>query len=361
MSLEILGMITATPSAEVDQPLGETVDAEFVREFAQAHEQAGFDRALVGYFSNGAEGAVVSSFIAAATSRLGILLAYRPGVIAPPLAARQLATLDQFSDGRLALNVISGGSDIDQQRDGDFLDHDQRYARTDEYLSILKSIWTAERPVDHEGRFYRFKGALPNVRTRQKPHIPIYFSGSSPAAIQVAARHADTYMLWGEPLADFAEQVQRVRRAAAALGRRPRISVSFRPIVADTEEAAWKRAAEILERVRENRLRLGLPISDHAPANAGSQRLLAAARRGEVLDERLWTGVARLTGAQWNSTALVGTPEQVAEALGRYWQQGADTFLIRGFDPLDDARLYGRGLIPAIREHIAALQRRKAG
>lgn len=361
MSLEILGMITATPSAEVDQPLGEAVDAEFVREFAQAHEQAGFDRALVGYFSNGAEGAVVSSFIAAATSRLGILLAYRPGVIAPPLAARQLATLDQFSDGRLALNVISGGSDIDQQRDGDFLDHDQRYARTDEYLSILKSIWTAERPVDHEGRFYRFKGALPNVRTRQKPHIPIYFSGSSPAAIQVAARHADTYMLWGEPLADFAEQVQCVRRAAAALGRRPRISVSFRPIVADTEEAAWKRAAEILERVRENRLRLGLPISDHAPANAGSQRLLAAARRGEVLDERLWTGVARLTGAQWNSTALVGTPEQVAEALGRYWQQGADTFLIRGFDPLDDARLYGRGLIPAIREHIAALQRRKAG
>lgn len=361
MSLEILGMITATPSAEVDQPLGEAVDAEFVREFAQAHEQAGFDRALVGYFSNGAEGAVVSSFIAAATSRLGILLAYRPGVIAPPLAARQLATLDQFSDGRLALNVISGGSDIDQQRDGDFLDHDQRYARTDEYLSILKSIWTAERPVDHEGRFYRFKGALPNVRPRQKPHIPIYFSGSSPAAIQVAARHADTYMLWGEPLADFAEQVQCVRRAAAALGRRPRISVSFRPIVADTEEAAWKRAAEILERVRENRLRLGLPISDHAPANAGSQRLLAAARRGEVLDERLWTGVARLTGAQWNSTALVGTPEQVAEALGRYWQQGADTFLIRGFDPLDDARLYGRGLIPAIREHIAALQRRKAG
>lgn len=361
MSLEILGMITATPSAEVDQPLGEAVDAEFVREFAQAHEQAGFDRALVGYFSNGAEGAVVSSFIAAATSRLGILLAYRPGVIAPPLAARQLATLDQFSDGRLALNVISGGSDIDQQRDGDFLDHDQRYARTDEYLSILKSIWTAERSVDHEGRFYRFKGALPNVRTRQKPHIPIYFSGSSPAAIQVAARHADTYMLWGEPLADFAEHVQCVRRAAAALGRRPRISVSFRPIVADTEEAAWKRAAEILERVRENRLRLGLPISDHAPANAGSQRLLAAARRGEVLDERLWTGVARLTGAQWNSTALVGTPEQVAEALGRYWQQGADTFLIRGFDPLDDARLYGRGLIPAIREHIAALQRRKAG
>ncbi len=361
MSVEIIGMITATPSAEVDQPLGDAVDADFVRRFAQAHEQAGFDKALVGYFSNGAEGAVVSSFIAAATKRLGILLAYRPGVIVPPLAARQLATLDQFSNGRLSLNVISGGSDTDQQRDGDWLDHDQRYARTEEYLQALKAIWTAQGPVDHEGRFYRFKGALPTVRPRQKPHIPIYFSGSSPAALEVAARHADTYMLWGEPLADFAEHVQHLRRIAQPQGRSPRISVSFRPIVADTEEAAWKRAADILERIRDNRERCGLPLHGHAPGNAGSQRLLAAAQRGEVLDERLWTGVARLTGAQWNSTALVGTPEQVAAALGRYWAYGASTFLIRGFDPLADAELYGRGLIPAIREHIAHLQPRKAG
>lgn len=361
MRAEIIGMITATPSAEVDQPLGQAVDPEFVRRFAQAHEQAGFDKALVGYFSNGAEGAVVSSFIAAATQRLGILLAYRPGVIAPPLAARQLATLDQFSNGRLALNVISGGSDADQQRDGDWLDHDQRYARTDEYLSILKRIWMAEGPVDHQGAHYHFKGALPNVRTVQQPHIPIYFSGSSPAAIEVAARHADTYMLWGEPLADFSAHVRQVRAAAQAQGRTPRISVSFRPIVADSEEAAWKRAAEILERIRDNRQRLGLPISQHAPSNAGSQRLLAAAQRGEVLDERLWMGVARLTGAQWNSTALVGTPEQVAQSLGRYWQAGANTFLLRGFDPLEDAERYGRGLIPAIHEQINALQTRRAG
>lgn len=360
MSVEILGMITATPSAEVDQPLGEAVDADFVRRFAQAHESAGFDRALIGYFTNGAEGAVVASFVAAATRRLNLLLAYRPGVIAPPLAARQLATLDQFSDGRLALNVISGGNDADQRRDGDYLDHDQRYARTDEYLDALKAIWTAQQPVDHHGTHYRFEQALPSVRSAQRPHIPIYFSGASDAAVAVAARHADTYMLWGEPLADFAAHTRRVREAARAHGRNPRFSVSFRPIVADTEEAAWRRAAEILERVRDNRRRLGLPLHDHAPANVGSQRLLAAARRGEVLDERLWTGVAQLTGGQWNSTALVGTPEQVAAALGEYYQLGASTLLIRGFDPLADAELYGRGLIPAIRERVAALQARPA-
>jgi alkanesulfonate monooxygenase len=349
VSVEILGMITATPSSEVDQPLGEAVDAGFVRRFAQAHEDAGFDRVLVGYFSNAAEGAVVSSFVAAATRRLGILLAYRPGVIAPPLAARQLATLDQFNDEDLA-------------RDGDYLDHDRRYARTDEYLDALRRIWTAEAPVDFAGEFYRFQGASPAVRPRQKPHIPIYFSGSSDAAIEVAARHADTYMLWGEPLAAVDGHIRRVRAAANAQGREPRFSVSFRPIVADTEEAAWKRAAEVLEQVRENRARLGLPLHDHQPQNVGSQRLLAAAQQGEVLDTRLWTGVARLTGARWNSTALVGTPEQVAAALGEYYRLGVSTFLIRGFDPLGDAVRYGQGLIPAIHDHIARLpQLRRAG
>ncbi len=318
MSVEILGMITATPSSEVDQPLGEAVDAGFVRRFAQAHEDAGFDRVLVGYFSNAAEGAVVSSFVAAATRRLGVLLAYRPGVIAAPLAARQLATLDQFSEGRLALNVVSGGNDEDLARDGDYLDHDRRYARTDEYLQALRAIWTATGPVDFDGEFYRFQGASPAVRPRQSPHIPIYFSGSSDAAIEVAARHADTYMLWGEPLAAVDGHIRRVRAAAKAQGRDPRFSVSFRPIVADTEEAAWKRAAE-------------------------------------VLDSRLWTGVARLTGARWNSTALVGTPEQVAAALGEYYRLGVSTFLIRGFDPLGDAVRYGQGLIPAIHDHIARL------
>ena len=236
MSVEILGMITATPSSEVDQPLGDAVDAGFVRRFAQAHEDAGFDRVLVGYFSNAAEGAVVSSFVAAATRRLGILLAYRPGVIAPPLAARQLATLDQFSDGRLALNVVSGGNDEDLARDGDYLEHDRRYARTDEYLQALREIWTATGPVDFDGEFYRFQGASPAVRPRQQPHILIYFSGSSDAAIEVAAKHADTYMLWGEPLAAVDGHIRRVRAVANAQGRDPRFSVSFRPIVADTEE-----------------------------------------------------------------------------------------------------------------------------
>jgi len=142
--------------------------------------------------------------------------------------------------------------------------------------------------------------------------------------------------------------------------RAPRFSVSFRPIVADTEEAAWQRAAEILEQVRDARQKLGLPLHDHQPENVGSQRLLAAAQQGEVLDQRLWMGVARLTGARWNSTALVGTPEQVAQALGEYYKLGVSTFLIRGFDPLNDTIEYGKTLIPAIHHQIERLDTRQA-
>lgn len=356
MPVNIVGMITATPSAEVDIAHGlDLVQPAYVQRFAKAHEDAGFDTLLVGHFTNAADGLVTASFATGATQHIKILLAHRPGLTVPSVAARQLATLDHFSNGRLAINIISGGDDADAQRDGDFLDHDARYRRTEEYLQIIKLIWTSATPVDFDGEFYKLRGASPAVRTQQLPHIPIFFGGSSEPAIEVAGRHADVYMTWGEPLALVDEQFRRVRTAAAAHGRDPGLSVSFRPIIADTEEAAWKRAHEVLERIREVRIKNGLPVSDHAPKNAGSLRLLKAAQGGEVLDERLWMGIATLTGARWNSTALVGTPEQVAESLAKYYRLGAGTLLARGFDPLEDAIAYGKDLIPLLREKVAAI------
>jgi alkanesulfonate monooxygenase len=359
MPVEILGMVTATPGAEVDIPGGDAVQPAYVRHFAQVHEAAGFDKVLVGYFTNAADGFIVSSFVAAATKSLGILLAHRPGVIAPTVAARQIATLDAFSEGRLALNIVSGGDDTDLHRDGDFLDHDARYRRADEYLSVLRSIWLSDTPVDHEGEFYRIEGGSPIVKGVQRPHVPIYFGGSSAAALAVSGRHSDVYMTWGEPLASIEEQIGRVRAAAALHGRSPRISVSFRPIVGNTEAEAWEKAERIRDAVRARRVATGQPVSGHVPQNAGSQRLLAAAQQGDVLDERLWMGIANLTGARWNSTALVGTAEQIADSLAAYYRLGVSTFLIRGFDPVDDAITYGEQLIPAIRKRIAELDREK--
>jgi len=196
------------------------------------------------------------------------------------------------------------------------------------------------------------------VKPVQKPHIPIYFGGSSDEAIPVAGKHADIYALWGETQAQVRETIARVRAAAAKHGRNPRFSLSLRPVLASTEEAAWKRADDIVAQTVALRDKAGAKTSGHAPPNAGSQRLLDAAAQGTRLDKRLWTGVAAVTGAQGNSTGLVGTPEQVAEALLDYYDLGVSTFLIRGFDPIEDAVGYGADLIPLVRKLVAEREAR---
>jgi alkanesulfonate monooxygenase len=194
------------------------------------------------------------------------------------------------------------------------------------------------------------------VRPLQEPHIPIYFGGSSDIAIDIAGRLADVYAFWGETLDQARETIARVRASAASAGRDPAsigFSLSVRPVLADTEEAAWARADRIIARIRE--LRAGAVGSGGPkPESVGSKRLLEAAAGGRVRDKCLWTEVAAAVGAGANTTALVGTPEQVAEALADYHALGVSTFLIRGFDPLDDAVAYGRDLLPATRAAVAA-------
>jgi len=328
-------------------------DVDYLKRFAQAHEAGGFDRVLIGYGSTQPDGLHLGTYVTAVTEKLGVMLAHRPGFVAPTLAARTLATIDQLSRGRASVHIISGADDVEQQRDGDFLGKDERYARTDEYVGLLRRLWTSEAPFDHEGRYYRFNGGFIAEKPVQKPHIPIFFGGSSEAAIEAAGRHADIYALFGETLAQVAGQVARVRAAAAKHGRQIGFSLSLRPILAKTEDLAWERAEAILARTRAERAKLGLQDFSGAPRSEGSARLLHAAAQGDRLDKRLWTGVARVTGAQGNSTALVGTPAQVADALLDYYDLGVTTFLIRGFDPLEDAIQYGQELIPLVREAVA--------
>jgi alkanesulfonate monooxygenase len=358
MSIQFIGMIQSREQSEIHPPSGPTIDPAYVRAGAQAHEQAGFDRILIGWYSNGADPLQIGTYAAAHTSRLGLLIAHRPGFQSPTNAARSFATLDQLSAGRAAVHVISGGDDADQQRDGDFLDKDARYARTDEYVGILKAIWTSRGPVSHRGEFYRFDGASPDVRTHVQPRIPIYFGGASEAAIEVAGKHADVYALWGETKAQVREIIGRVREATArhrgaAAAAAIEFSLSFRPILADTEAAAWGRAEHILETVKRLRGEAALGPAKGEPQNTGSQRLLDAAALGDRPEGRLYTAIAAATGARGNTTALVGTPMQVAEALAEYHALGVTTFLIRGFDPVEDAEEYGRKLLPLTRELLA--------
>jgi len=354
MTLEFIGMVQPRLQSEI-HPANKSVilDKPYLKDFAQAHEAAGFNRVLIGYYADAPDGFLLGGYIAAHTQKLGLLLAHRPGFVAPTVAARALATLDHVSDGRLAVHIISGGDDTDQRRDGDYFGKDDRYARTDEYAAILKQLWTSDGPLTHQGRFYNFENAATSVKTLQKPHIPIYFGGASQAAIDVSAKHADVFALWGETYAQVKEITTRVRAAAATHGRRIRFSLSFRPILAASEDAAWARAAKILETTKQVGGQAWLGPNHGAPANEGSRRLLAAAAQGERLDKCLWTGIAAATGARGNTTALVGTPATVAEALLDYWKLGVSTFLIRGFDPLEDAIEYGKNLLPLTRSLIA--------
>jgi alkanesulfonate monooxygenase len=354
MSVEFIGYIGTSHASEIHPHTGPVIDRDYVEAVAKAHDAGGFDRALVAFGSTSPESQLVTAHAASVTSRLAFMIAHRPGFTAPTVAARQLATLDQFTGGRIAVHIITGGSDDEMRRDGDHLTKDERYARTDEYLDIVRLEWSSPKPFDYKGRYYDVEGAFGAVKPHSGSHLPIYFGGSSEAAIPVAGKHADIYALWGESQAQVNETISRVRAAAARWGRSPRFSLSLRPVLAGTEESAWKRARDIEDRTRALREQAGLKTSDHAPANAGSQRLLAAAAQGSRLDRRLWTGVAALTGASGNSTGLVGTPEQVADGLLDYYDLGVTTFLIRGFDPLDDAIAYGRDLIPLVRERVAA-------
>jgi alkanesulfonate monooxygenase len=354
MPVEIIGMIATQEASEILPLQGQPIDADFTARFAQAHEAAGFDRVLIGYGSHWADGWQVANHVARVTDRLKLLLAHRPGFVAPSVTARQAVSFDHLAGGgRLALHIITGGDEADQHRDGDFLDHDSRYRRTAEYLQIVRGLLCSESPLDFAGEFYRVEGARLPARPATPAGIPVYFGGASASAIEVGARYADVYMLWGEPLAQAAERIDVVRSAAREFGRTPRFSVSVRPILADTEAAAWQRAEEIAERAQQQLERFANYRGRRDSTSIGSARLLAAAAEADIHDERLWTRIAAITGAPGNSTALVGTPSQVSAALMRYVDLGCDTLLIRGFYPYDDCVEYGRELIPLLRAEVA--------
>lgn len=363
MSIEIIGMVGTKEVSESRGSFdGPVIDRDYLARFAQAHETAGFDRVLIGYGATGPDGFAVAAHVLYATTRLKVLIAHRPGFVAPTLVARKLATLDELTGGgRVGIHHITGGDELDQKRDGDFADHDRRYARTAEFMTLLRRELTETTPFDYDGEFYRVRGAYSSVRPA-RDGIPLFFGGASAAAVGVGAEHADVYMLWGEPVAQIAERITQVRAAAAGHGRTVRFSMSVRPIVADTEEAAWQRAEQIRAATEQRVAQAGTtppaqPVRRmfgfRESSSVGSERLQRQGAEREVHDERLWYGVTKLTGPGGNSTALVGTPRQVADALMAYRRAGVDTVLIRGFDPLNDVVDWGRELVPLLRQQAA--------
>ena len=358
MPIEFLGIAGLNDGGETQSRSGASFDKDYTLRFARAHEDNGWDRILFAYHSGSPDPATAAAYIASKLDHLKILLAHRPNVSYPTYAAKVFATLDQISDGRLNVHVITGGSTADQAAEGDFLTKDERYARTGEYIQIVKKAWTSREPFSFDGAHYRFENFVSDIWPAQQPRPQISFGGSSDAAYRIGAADADIYALWGEPLANTAEQIERITVEALAAGRteRPRIQVAFRPILGATEELAWKKAEEILGKI-EARQAKAAPNSFVGdlknPENAGSQRLLSIASQGDRFDRALWTRPAAASGGRGNSNALVGTPETVAAALLDYIDLGVDIISARGYDFVNDTIDFGRYVIPLVREEVA--------
>jgi len=356
--VEFISLSHLNPSTELNPIPTRGIDLKYFREYVRSLEEGGYDYTLLPYGSGTADSFVVASAVGQLTERIKPIVAVRPNTTFPLVGAQKLATLDQLTEGRAVVHLISGGSDAEQARQGDYLPKDRRYARTSEYIDLLRRAWTEPAPFSHDGEFYKFDDFGPGFAPYDSP-IPISIGGSSDEAFQVGGEKADVFSFWGEPLVDLRSEIDRVHAIARAAGRTtlPRIWVTFRPIIAKTDELAWRKAHEYVAKIADTfgkaaygKQRLQTPGT---PQNVGSQRALSFAEKADLYDRALWTRTAAVTNAGGASTALVGSAETVAAAILDYVDAGADLVSIRGYDTLADAVDYGKHVLPLVRQEIA--------
>lgn len=329
----------------------EPIDPAWLRRYARTIDEFGFDYTLVPYGSASFDPYVVAATVLAATERLKTVVAVRPNTAFPTVAAQALATLDQLSGGRALVHIISGGSDEEQRRQGDRLDKEARYRRSTEFVRVLREVWTRKEPFSHRGEFYEFEDFGPGYGTFSGGALPVSLGGSSAFAYAAGGAEADIFALWGEPLAETAEQIARVTTHAREAGRTDRIRfwVTFRPIVGATDELARQKANAYLDRIRP----FYGGLARRGATNVGTVRLQEISERAEEHDGGvLWTprGIAGAGGA---SSLLVGSPETIAAALVRYVELGADVISLPTLGDIDDAIGAGREIIPLVRAEVA--------
>jgi alkanesulfonate monooxygenase len=359
--VEFISLSHLNRSTELAPVATRGIDVPYFRTYVRSLEEWGYDYTLLPYGSASADSFVVASAVGQLTERLRPIVALRPNTAHPLVAAQQLATLDQLTEGRAVVHLISGGSDAEQARHGDYLPKDRRYARTSEFLDLLRRAWHEKEAFDFHGDFYDFDDFGPGF-SPYGDTIPISVGGSSDEAFEIGGTKSDIFSFWGEPLADIRSQIDRVNEIAARAGRtdRPRIWVTFRPIVAQTDDLAWEKAHDYVEKIASTYQSGSFHkkyVGTTPPQNVGSQRLLAFAGRQELYDRALWMKTAAATNAGGASTALVGSPETVAAAILDYVDLGADLISIRGYDTLNDAVDYGRYVLPLVREELAHRER----
>ena len=321
-------------------------DVGYMGQIARSAEQLGFEAALMPTSSWCEDGWVLAAALTQVTERFRFLIAFRPGLVSPTLAAQMAATFQRVSGNRLLLNVVTGGDDVEQRRFGDRLGKDERYERAGEYLEIVRRTWAGEE-VDFDGRHLQVAGAhVPNP-----PELApgIYLGGSSAGALDVAARYADVYLTWGEPPAQVAEKLERVRAAADRAERELRFGIRLHAIARDTAEEAWAEADRLLAGIDADAIERA-QASMRASQSEGQARMVALhGGRTDALEvsPNLWAGVGLVRGGA--GTALVGSHEQVADRIAEYHELGIDEFILSGYPHLEEAYRVGEGVLPELR------------
>jgi alkanesulfonate monooxygenase len=280
--------------------------------------------------------------MAARTERLKMLVAVRPGFVAPVVAAKMVSTFDQLLPGRLLVNVVTGGFPAELAADGDFTPHDERYARTGEFIDVMKKYWT-ERKFDHEGPFYRVEGCKPMVKCASLPYPPLYAGGASDAAEDLFAREIDTYLLWGESTAQMTERIQRMRAKADAHGRELRFGVRFHVLSRDTEEEAMAAAARQLEGVTPEQVARAQSVLN-ATDSAGESRQRAFVGDDLWVEPNLWSGIGQVR--RGIGVTVIGSHEQVARKFLSFFEMGLSFFILSGYPHLEEAENAGKTWMP---------------
>lgn len=333
--------------------LGSTIghrpaDFGYLREIAVAADRLGFGGVLLPTGNNCLDGWTLGSALAPATQTLKFLLALRPGILSPALAARQSAALDRISDGRLLLNIVTGGLPHELAGDGLLMDHDERYRQTSEFLTIWRGLFGGG--IDFTGRYLTARKArLGAFGSVQKPHPPLWFGGSSSAGIEVAAEHVDTYLTWAEPPAMVADKLATVRERARARGRRLDYGLRVHLIVRQTDAEAWQAADRLISQLSDATIasakRQFLENSDSVDQRR--QFELHGGRRDRLeVSPNLWAGVGLVRHGV--GTALVGSPQTVAARLWEYQKLGIRTVIASGYPHLEEAYRVAELLFPEL-------------
>lgn len=323
------------------------VNYSYCKQIAQAADTLGYSGVLLPTGKSCEDAWIAASMLAPVTEKLKFLVAVRPGLTSPTLSARMAATFDRFSKGRLLVNIVAGGDPVELAGDGLFLNHDERYALTDEFLSIWREALNGS-DVDFDGNYLNVKGGEVLYPPVQKPYPSLYFGGSSPAAMDVASNHVDVYLTWGEPPEKVKEKIETMKSKAAKKGRTLRFGIRLHVIVRKTEEEAWKSAEELIEHVDEATIQAAQRAFSRMDSEG--QKRMSDLHKGDrsslEVSSNLWAGVGLVRGGA--GTALVGDADTVAERMKEYADLGIETFILSGYPHLEEAYRTAELLFPKL-------------